>query len=188
MFSLALLLLGDAGYKLFWRGPSLREAWLHPSEAGITFPEGPCRWAQQHFPQVEPGTSAVLEARGPETRPETELGICQDGWAALQGYQEIQRLLAEPEDSNTPYFHVVIAGPQHSHFEGGTFKLELLLPEEYLMAASKVHFMTKIHHPNVDRLRRTCVDVVEDTWCQHCRCPVLLGTQALRSAPSPDDP
>uniref|UniRef100_A0A1W2P7Z3 Ubiquitin-conjugating enzyme E2N n=1 Tax=Mus musculus TaxID=10090 RepID=A0A1W2P7Z3_MOUSE len=60
--------------------------------------------------------------------------------------KETQRLLAEPvpgikaepDESNARYFHVVIAGPQDSPFEGGTFKLELFLPEEYPMAAPKI--------------------------------------------------
>lgn len=66
-----------------------------------------------------------------------------------------------PDESNGRYFHVVIAGPKDSPFEGGRFKLELFLPEEYPMAAPKVRFMTKIFHPNVDKLGRICLDILK---------------------------
>ncbi|KAB0372544.1 hypothetical protein FD755_016336 [Muntiacus reevesi] len=98
---------------------------------------------------------------------------------------ETQSLLAEPvpgikaelDESNTHYFHVLIAGPQDSTFERGTFKLELFLPEEYPMVAPKVHFMTKIYHPNVDKLGRVILKIRT----------VLPSIRTLLNAPNPDD-
>ncbi|KAM7140638.1 ubiquitin-conjugating enzyme E2 N-like [Molossus nigricans] len=114
--------------------------------------------------------------------------------------KETQRLLAdpvpsikaEPDESNAGssacFFHVVIAGPQDSPFEGGTFKLELFLPKEYPMAAPNVCFMTKIYHPNVDKLGRTCLEILKGKWSPALQIrTVLLSNQALINAPNPDD-
>ena len=87
------------------------------------------------------------------------------------------------------YFNVMILGPTQSPYEGGVFKLELFLPEEYPMAAPKVRFLTKIYHPNIDKLGRICLDILKDKWSPALQIrTVLLSIQALLSAPNPDDP
>ncbi|XP_045720057.1 ubiquitin-conjugating enzyme E2 N-like [Mirounga angustirostris] len=103
--------------------------------------------------------------------------------------EPVPGIKAEPDESNAHYFHVVIAGPQDSPFEGGTFKLDLFLPEEYPMAAPRVCFMTIIYHPNVDKLGRICLDILKDKWSPALQIhTVLLLIQALLSASNPDDP
>lgn len=87
---------------------------------------------------------------------------------------------AVPHEDNLRYFDVTIDGPSQSPYEGygfqkslrcellmiqtgGTFKLELFLPDDYPMTPPKVRFLTKIYHPNIDRLGRICLDVLKST-------------------------
>ena len=111
--------------------------------------------------------------------------------------KETSDLLSKPEtgivctvdDANIRHFHVSIAGPQDSPYEGGTFNLELFLPVEYPMAPPKVRFLTMIYHPNIDKLGRICLDILKDGWTPALRIrTVILSIQSLLSSPNPDDP
>ena len=110
--------------------------------------------------------------------------------------KETQRLLAEPVAgiSATPYadnlryFAVAIEGPADSPYERGIFQLELFLPADYPMAPPRVRFLTKMYHPNVDKLGRICLDILKDKWSPALQIrTVLLSIQALMSAPNPDE-
>jgi ubiquitin-conjugating enzyme E2 N len=74
-------------------------------------------------------------------------------------------------------------------FTGGVFKLELFLPDDYPMTPPKIRFLTKIFHPNVDKLGRICLDVLKNNWSPALQIrTILLSIQALLGAPNPDDP
>ena len=109
--------------------------------------------------------------------------------AHLQWIDLAPGIRAQPTPDNIRYFNVVILGPMESPYEGGEFQLELFLPEEYPMNPPKVRFLTKIYHPNIDRLGRICLDILKDKWSPALTIrTALLSIQALLSCPNPDDP
>jgi ubiquitin-conjugating enzyme E2 N len=103
--------------------------------------------------------------------------------------EPVPGIQATPYSDNLRYFSVAIEGPPDSPYERGVFQLELFLPADYPMAPPKVRFLTKIYHPNVDKLGRICLDILKDKWSPALQIrTVLLSIQALLSAPNPDDP
>ena len=61
--------------------------------------------------------------------------------------------------------------------------MELFLPDDYPMAPPKVRFMTKIYHPNVDKLGRICLDILKGTRIGRHRDLVVLSSSSFNSLP-----
>lgn len=81
-------------------------------------------------------------------------------------------------------------GPKDTPFEGGTFELCLKVPEQYPLVPPKVHYVTRVFHPNVHfKTGEICLDILNNAWSPawtlHSVCQAVL---ALMSDSAPDSP
>ncbi|KAL3140979.1 hypothetical protein ABBQ32_005500 [Trebouxia sp. C0010 RCD-2024] len=97
-------------------------------------------------------------------------------------------IIAVPTETNLRYFKVVMQGPPQTCYDGGTFKLELVLPEDYPAVPPKVRFLTKVYHPNIDKMGRISLDTLRTRWtpAMHIRM-LLLSIQRLLGYPMGED-
>ena len=121
--------------------------------------------------------------------------------------EPVPGISAYPHEDNARYFDVMVQGPDGSCYEGlclsstcsttrpangltgGVFNLELFLPDDYPMTPPRIRFLTRIYHPNIDRLGRICLDVLKNNWSPALQIrTILLSIQALLGAPNPEDP
>ncbi|KAK6744469.1 hypothetical protein RB195_011276 [Necator americanus] len=83
-----------------------------------------------------------------------------------------------------------IRGPPDTPYQGGSFDLEIKIPDTYPFTPPKIKFLTKIWHPNISSQTGTiCLDILKDQWAASLTLrTVLLSIQALMCSPEPKDP
>ncbi|CAG2224054.1 HIP2 [Mytilus edulis] len=106
--------------------------------------------------------------------------------------EEVERCKIKVSLKNDMYNELegTIAGPPDTPYAGGTFKLEIKIPETYPFNPPKVKFTTRIWHPNISSVTGAiCLDILKDQWAAAMTLrTVLLSLQALLAAAEPDDP
>jgi len=53
---------------------------------------------------------------------------------------------------------------EQTPFEGGVFKVKLMLPSDYPNAPPKGFFLTRIFHPNISKTGEICVNTLKKDW------------------------
>lgn len=81
-------------------------------------------------------------------------------------------------------------GPPDTPYEGGTYEVDIVIPQTYPFSPPKMKFLTKLYHPNVSSASGAiCLDILKDAWS-----PVLtlkstmISLQSLLCSPEPTDP
>lgn len=95
-----------------------------------------------------------------------------------------------PIDDNLLHWQAKLKGPVDSPYEGGTFVLDIRIPNNYPLSAPNVRLLTKIFHPNIhSKTGEICLDILKTTWSPawtlQSICRAIL---VLLSHPEPDSP
>ncbi|KAL1192787.1 Ubiquitin-conjugating enzyme E2 27 [Cardamine amara subsp. amara] len=95
-----------------------------------------------------------------------------------------------PKSDNLTRLTGTIPGPIGTPYEGGTFQIDITIPEDYPFEPPKMQFSTKVWHPNISsQSGAICLDILKDQWSPALTLKTaLVSIQALLSAPEPKDP
>jgi len=79
-----------------------------------------------------------------------------------------------------------IDGPVQTPFEGGLFRVKLVLGQDFPSQPPKAFFLTKIFHPNVSKSGEICVNTLKKDWKpEHGIQHILLVIRCLLIEPNP---
>lgn len=81
-------------------------------------------------------------------------------------------------------------GPPGTPYEGGTFMVDINIPNEYPFKPPVMKFATKIYHPNISSVTGAiCLDILKDAWTPILTLKSsLISLQSLLQSPEPNDP
>lgn len=85
-------------------------------------------------------------------------------------------------EDNVYDVHAEIEGPTGTPYEGGSFRVKLVLGNDFPDCPPKGYFLTKTFHPNVSETGEICVNVLKKDWKPDLglRHVLLVGMQLLR--------
>lgn len=88
--------------------------------------------------------------------------------------RELKKLATKPpegikyvpcdDDDSIAEIHADIHGPVATPFQGGTFRMKLILSHDFPNTPPKGYFLTKIFHPNIAANGDVCVNTLKRDW------------------------
>ncbi|KAJ3074422.1 hypothetical protein HDU98_011299 [Podochytrium sp. JEL0797] len=142
-------------------------------------------------PSSTPSHSAPPSARNAAKRLLREL-MDNEKEAGASPAGPVLALRPISDDNLFEWIAVITTGEEGgvSPFEGGRFKLNIVVPEEYPMAPPHMVFTSKVCHPNVHwKTGEICLDLLKTSWSPAWTLKsACLAISYLLDAPNPDSP
>ncbi|KAL1991633.1 hypothetical protein VTN49DRAFT_4941 [Thermomyces lanuginosus] len=94
------------------------------------------------------------------------------------------------DDEDLTHLRGSFPGPPGTPYEGGTYYVDIRIPQEYPFRPPNMRFQTKIWHPNVSsQTGYICLDTLSTAWSPVLTIKsALLSLQSLLCTPEPKDP
>lgn len=109
--------------------------------------------------------------------------------------KELHKLVTEPlegikvvlNDEDVTNIQAIIDGPAGTPYAGGSFRVRLVLVQDFPSAPPKAYFITKVFHPNVSRNGEICVNTLKKEWKSDLGIKhILLTIKCLLIVPNPE--
>jgi len=93
-------------------------------------------------------------------------------------------------DNELMHWSAVMKGVEGTAYEGGRWKLDIRVPENYPLAPPTITFDTPICHPNVHfKTGEICIDLLKTSWSAvYTISTTLTAIHQLLTSPEPDSP
>ena len=77
-------------------------------------------------------------------------------------------VVATPINDNIMHLTGTLKGPGGTPYDGGTFIVDIMIPQQYPFEPPKMKFTTKVWHPNISsQTGAICLDILKDNGLQH---------------------
>jgi len=98
--------------------------------------------------------------------------------------------LGPVSDDELMHWSAVMKGLAGTPYEGGRWKLDILIPSNYPLAPPDIKFVNPICHPNVNfKTGEICLDTLKEAWTPiYTVSTTLTSVQQLLTSADPDSP
>lgn len=107
----------------------------------------------------------------------------------LRSFEEspLEDIQVSVNEHNFSIIHADIDGPSGTPYEGGIFRVKLILSQGFPQMPPKGYFLTRIFHPNISKNGEICVNTLKKDWkptlgLRH----ILLAIRCLLIEPFPE--